>query len=218
MRELSCSICYLNLNINYYLIMSKKWFLSLNYDIFDCLLRIFVLLTWVWILVWMIYSSSHAAKRRLLLYTLPLWQSTKRFDALTVHLNYLHTVSQRVVVDVFNKAIRGRGMGHRSLLSAAGGSQCCSVAEAGLVPWQLSSGADLTHFVLPISFFRQGFISHVCHRTSPGCGIRKGSVRKWEAISVLCLTMSYLLSMSPLSSTGLSARCLMDSQGGRARI
>lgn len=134
---------------------------------------------------------------------------------LTVHLNYLHTVSQRVVVDAFNKAIRGRGMGHRSLLSAAGG---CSVAEAGLVPWQLSSGADLTHFVLPISFFRQGSISHVCHRTSPGCGIRKGSVRKWEAISVLCLTMSYLLSMSPLSFTGLSARCLMDSQGVPAWI
>lgn len=123
----------------------------------------------------------------------------------------LFTYSESMcVVDVFNKAIRGKGMGHRSLLSAAGGSQCCSVAEAGLVPWQLSSGADLTHFVLPISFFRQGSISHVCHRTSPGCGIRKGSVRKWEAISVLCLTMSYLLSMSPLPSfLGLSARCLM---------
>lgn len=135
----------------------------------------------------------------------------RRSILMLFHLNYLHTASQSLVVDVFNKAIRGSGLGHRSFLSAAGGSLCCSVAEAGFVPWQLTSGADLTHFVLPISFLWQGSISHVCHRTSPGSGIRKGSVRKWEAISVLCLTMSYLLSMSPLSSTGLSDRHLTDS-------
>lgn len=75
-------------------------------------------------------------------------------------------------------------MGRCSFLSASGdgGSLCCSAAETGLGPWQLTSGAYLTHFVLSISFLWHGSISHLCLRTSPHCDIRKRAVREWEAI------------------------------------